>query len=71
MLQVSGIIIATSTNQEGKTTLTLGSENSMTNVFVTLTNKQTLKLGDPLTIKGICNGLLSDVVVVDAVIVPH
>ena len=71
VLQVSGNIIATGTNQEGKTTLTLGSENSIMNVFVTLTNKQPLKLGDSLTIKGICNGLLSDVVVVDAVIVPQ
>lgn len=68
VLQVTGVIIATSTNQDGKTTLTVGSENSMTNVFVTLTNKQALQLGDHITIKGICNGLLSDVVVVDAVI---
>ncbi len=69
VIQVSGVVIETGVNQEGKTTVTLGTEGAFSNVFVTFKNKETLKKGDVVVVKGFCNGFLSDVVLVDGIVV--
>ena len=69
VIQVSGVVIETGVNQEGKTTVTLGTEGAFSNVFVTFKNKETLKKGDVVVVKGFCNGFFSDVVLVDGIVV--
>ena len=66
---VKGLVISVDKDQSGKTTLLLGDEASLSNVFITL--KEVHKIpqkGDTVMVKGVCSGFLSDVVVADAVI---
>lgn len=68
-IAVRGAIINIDKDQTGKTTLILGSESELTNVFVTLKEGVLAnKIGDTVIAKGICSGFLSDVVLTDAVI---
>lgn len=69
-LQITGEIAETKADQIGKTTLSLKSDDAFTFVFCTLkTTDTTIKKGDTITVKGICTGFLSDVVLKDAIIV--
>jgi hypothetical protein len=67
---VTGNLLSIDKNQEGKTTLVIGRSDSFSNVSVTLTNNAPIsqKVGTPITIKGICTGALSDVVITDAAV---
>ena len=67
---VTGNLLSINKNQEGKTTLVIGRSDSFSNVSVTLTNNApiTQKVGAPITIKGLCTGALSDVVITDGVV---
>ena len=67
---VTGILLSIDKNQEGKTTLVLGHTDSFSNVSVTMisTAPITQKVGESITIKGLCNGSLSDVVITDGVV---
>ena len=67
---VTGNLLSIDKNQEGKTTLVIGRSDSFSNVSVTLTNNApiTKKVGAPITIKGLCTGALSDVVITDAAV---
>ena len=67
---VTGNLLSIDKNQEGKTTLVLGRSDSFSNVSVTLTSNApiTQKVGSPITIKGLCTGALSDVVITDGVV---
>ena len=67
---VTGNLLSIDKNQEGKTTLVIGRSDSFSNVSVTLTNNApiTQKVGAPITIKGLCTGALSDVVITDGVV---
>ena len=69
-LAVTGNLLSIDKNQEGKTTLVIGRSDSFSNVSVTLTNNApiTQKVGTPITIKGLCTGALSDVVITDGVV---
>jgi hypothetical protein len=69
-LAVTGNLLSIDKNQEGKTTLVIGRSDSFSNVSVTLTNNApiTQKVGTPITIKGLCTGALSDVVITDAAV---
>jgi hypothetical protein len=66
---VTGVILSIDKNQEGKTTLVLGRSDSFSNVSVTMisTAPITQKVGESITIKGLCTGALSDVVITDGV----
>lgn len=69
-LEVSGEITEVKKDQTGKTTVELKSNDSFAGVFCTLkTNNNELKVGQTITIKGICTGFLTDVVLIEAVIV--
>ena len=67
---VTGNLLSIDKNQEGKTTLVLGRADSFSNVSVTMisTAPITQKVGESITIKGLCTGALSDVVITDGVV---
>jgi hypothetical protein len=69
-LVVTGILLSIDKNQEGKTTLVLGRADSFSNVSVTMISNSpiTQKVGESITIKGLCTGALSDVVITDAAV---
>jgi uncharacterized protein YpmB len=64
VLSVTGTVVAMNTNQEGASVIILETENPMFGVSCTLQEKNdSIKVGNRVTIKGICTGYLSDVVV--------
>ena len=67
---VTGNLLSIDKNQEGKTTLVLGRADSFSNVSVTMISNSpiTQKVGEFITIKGLCTGALSDVVITDGVV---
>ncbi len=67
---VTGILFSIDKNQEGKTTIVIGRSDSFSNVSVTMINTApiTQKVGESITIKGLCTGALSDVVITDGVV---
>jgi len=67
---VTGNLLSIDKNQEGKTTLVIGRSESFSNVSVTMTSNTpiTQKVGESITIKGLCTGALSDVVITDGVV---
>jgi hypothetical protein len=67
---VTGVLLSIDKNQEGKTTLVIGRTDSFSKVSVTMISNSpiTQKVGSPITIKGLCTGALSDVVITDGVV---
>jgi hypothetical protein len=69
-IQVTGNITEMKNNQDGKSTITLASDDAFSGVFCTLkTTVSNLTPGNAVTIKGICSGMLSDVRLREAVVV--
>lgn len=70
-IEIKGEISDTKVDQAGNTTVSLKSEDAFASVFCTLKKAAPgLKIGQTITIKGICTGFLSDVVLKEAIIVP-
>ena len=69
-VEISGTIVSIDKNQEGKITLIIGRPDSFSNVSVTLisTAPLTQKIGESITIKGVCTGALSDVIITEGVV---
>ena len=69
-VEVSGTIVSIDKNQEGKITLIIGSADSFSNVSVTLISTTPIshKIGETITIKGVCTGALSDVIITEGVV---
>lgn len=69
-VEISGTIVSIDKNQEGKITLIIGSADSFSNVSVTLisTTPISQKIGETITIKGVCTGALSDVIITEGVV---
>jgi len=69
-IQVTGAILSIDKNQAGQTTLLVGNKAAFSNVSITLATPLPSKygVGSTITIKGICTGALSDVVVTDGVV---
>ncbi|MEI7589432.1 MAG: hypothetical protein WCJ68_08040 [Chitinophagia bacterium] len=69
-LTVTGTILSIDKNQEGKITLLLGRSDAFANVSVTLlsTVSITQKVGETISIKGVCTGALSDVIITEGVV---
>ena len=67
---VTGNLLSIDKNQEGKTTLVIGRSDSFSNVSITMSSNLPIaqKVGTPITIKGLCTGALSDVVITDGVV---
>lgn len=69
VLEVSGVISEISTNQEQKIIVALETDNSFFGVRCTMTESDVnVSVGQSVSIKGICTGYLSDVVITNAVI---
>jgi uncharacterized protein YpmB len=69
-LEVSGVLLSTNKDQAGHTTILIGKADAFSNVSVTLVTNESItqKIGETVSIKGICTGNLSDVVITDGVI---
>ena len=69
-LEVSGTIISINKDQTNHITVILGKVDAFSNVAITLTNITPIqnKVGESITIKGVCTGILSDVIITDGVI---
>jgi len=69
-ITVTGTILSIDKNQEGKITLLLGRSDAFANVSVTLlsTVSITQKVGETISIKGVCTGALSDVIITEGVV---
>ena len=67
---VKGNLLSIDKNQEGKTILVIGRTDSFSNVSVTMISTAAIiqKVGESITIKGLCTGALSDVVITDGVV---
>jgi hypothetical protein len=70
VIVVTGNLLSIDKNQEGKTTLVIGRSDSFSNISVTMisTAPITQKVGESITIKGLCTGALSDIVITDGVV---
>jgi hypothetical protein len=69
-IQVTGAIINIEKNQAGQTTILVGNKTAFSNVSITLAMPLPSKygVGSTITVKGVCTGFLSDVVVTDGVL---
>jgi hypothetical protein len=69
-IEVTGAILSIDKNQAGQTTLLVGNKAAFSNVSITLATPLPSKygVGSTITVKGVCTGALSDVVVTDGVI---
>lgn len=66
---VSGEVVETGKNQDGKTTVSLKTDDPMTTVFCTLKDSMAIaEVGKNIKIKGVCIGFLSDVRLKDGII---
>ena len=63
-VQVSGEVLETKSNQQGKTVCILKTDDPFFGINCTFKDSQTLKVGEQITIKGICTGYLPDADVV-------
>lgn len=69
-LEVSGKISEITTNQDSIPVIVLETENPMFAVRCTMDNVQnSVKVGNTVTIKGICTGYLSDVIIIKGTLV--
>ena len=71
MAEISGEVVEAKKDQTGKPTVTLKSDDSFSNVFVTLRGDKQLEVkgGATITIRGVVTGFLSDVVINDGIVV--
>ena len=69
-VEISGEVSEIKKDQTGKSTVMLKSDDAFSNVFVTLKEEDKQpQVGNNIIVKGICTGFLSDVVIIDAIIV--
>jgi len=64
VLEISGVISAVSTNQEGKTIVQLQTNDPMFGINCTMENDPGIKQGEIVTIKGVCSGFTTDVILI-------
>jgi len=67
-VEVTGTVLSVDKNQAGQTMIMLGNATAFSNVSVTMATGEiidTKKIGTNITIKGICTGALSDVVITE------
>ena len=69
-LEVTGTIISINKDQANHITLLIGKADAFSNVSVTLTSSSPInnKPGETITVKGVCTGNLSDVIINEGVI---
>lgn len=64
VLEVTGIVSSTGTNQEGKTVVQLQTNDPMFGINCSMEKDAVIKEGEKVTIKGICSGFTSDVILI-------
>lgn len=64
VIAVTGEVSNVSTNTEGKTVVLLKSDDLMFGVNCTLEETTPIKTGETITLKGLCTGYLTDVVLI-------
>ena len=69
-VEVTGTIIAINKDQANHTNILIGKSDAFSNVSVTLLSTGPIqkKVGEIITIKGVCTGNLSDVIITEGVI---
>lgn len=68
-VEITGEVSDTTRDAAGKPSITLKSEDAFSNVSCTLKQDAPgIVLGKTITIKGVCTGYLSDVIVIDAIV---
>lgn len=68
-IEVTGIIDSVYKNQEGKPVISFQTEDPFYGVICTLKDSTEEKSGVTVTIRGICSGFLSDVILRDGIII--
>ncbi|MFY7652329.1 MAG: OB-fold protein [Chitinophagaceae bacterium] len=70
-VEVTGTVTEVAKNENGNTTVLIASADAFTNVYCTLqaTETKTPQPNTVISVKGLCTGFLSDVVIIDGVIV--
>ena len=68
-IEVKGAVLNIAYDQSGQKTVLIGAETELSNVFITLKDTSlSFKIGDTILVKAICNGFLSDIVLVDGIV---
>jgi hypothetical protein len=69
-IEVSGTILNINKDQAGHATLLIGKADAFSTVAVTLNSTEAIskKIGDLATVKGVCTGYLSDVIINEGVL---
>ncbi|MFT3845753.1 MAG: hypothetical protein QM725_11915 [Lacibacter sp.] len=64
IVEVTGVVNSVSNNSEGKTVVMLKTNDEMFGVNCTLEKNVVIKEGETVSLKGICTGYLTDVVLI-------
>jgi hypothetical protein len=64
VLEISGIVNGISTNQEGKTIVQLQTDDPMFGINCTMDKNRRFNEGETVTLKGICSGFTTDVIII-------
>ena len=64
MIEVTGAVAGINTNQEGKTIVQLQSNDALFGVNCTMEKETGIKQGETVTIKGVCSGFTTDVILI-------
>jgi hypothetical protein len=70
VLSVTGIVSETTYNQDGKPVIMLSTDDPLFGIHCTLEEEnEKILVGNTVTIKGICTGYLSDVVITSGILI--
>jgi hypothetical protein len=64
VLEITGIVSSIATNQEGKTIVQLQTNDPLFGINCTMEKEEMIKEGETVTIKGICSGFTTDVILI-------
>jgi hypothetical protein len=64
VLEISGVVSGISVNQEGNTIVQLQTDDPMFGINCTMEKNEKLKEGETVTLKGICSGFTTDVIII-------
>ena len=64
VLEITGIVSSIATNQEGKTIVQLQTNDPLFGINCTMEKEEMIKEGEAVTIKGICSGFTTDVILI-------
>lgn len=64
VLEITGIVSSTASNQEGKTIVQLQTNDPLFGINCTMEKNTGIKQGETVTIKGVCSGFITDVILI-------